>query len=464
MNALVKKMNYKYPVLWLLGLIPFQYRNGREFRRTYKFLMESQWWSFEHHKEYQLQQLRKLVKHAYDTVPFYKNLYDEHGIKPEHIQNFSDFQKLPVITREVIRDNLDQFLSTSYSKNMLEPAKTSGTTSGGPLNFWREKRRTSQLEKAFVWRMWINYGAGWSDRSLVIKGSYGINELITYNPAGKILSIFNPIINKETIKKYVSLISKFNPENIKGYPSLIYSIAYLMLKNDIKIQCPKLKFIYCHSEKIFEFQRDVIEQVFSTKVYTQYGHTERLIFFHQCELNNYYHINTEYGYTELINVTEDLVSAQEIGELVGTGFNNYAFPLIRYKTDDWATISKVYNCSCNRNYPIVKDIVGRSGDFIITPSGSLISPTVFEFAIASLNNYKDVQVVQTTKDLVEVKIVPDELYSDNEGENFVNIVREMIGNDMKINVILVNDIKGSVGNKKRFVYSELYNNEISKIS
>jgi len=88
----------QYAAGYAYGVIPPSIRYGKVFRETYAFLQESQWWSREQLEEYQLEQLSKLLHHAYENVPYYRRVFDERGLKPRDIQDLKDLQKLPYLT------------------------------------------------------------------------------------------------------------------------------------------------------------------------------------------------------------------------------------------------------------------------------------------------------------------------------------------------------------------------------
>ena len=444
----------KQPIKYIYGLIPYEKRLGKVFWDTYHFLQESQWWSKEKLEEYQMRELEKLLNHAYENVPYYRRVFDERGLKPKDIQNLDDLKKLPYLDKDTIKKHKSEFLSKIHNKAHLEPAQTGGST-GSPLHFWYQRGFTNPRELAFAWRMWNWYGYYWGDKHLMIKRSHEIPEKIRYNPLDKGLYLYNPSISMEKIKKYHELIEEFKPKVIQGYPSLIYVLAHFMLQNDIKIDWPFLKLVYCSSEKLFDFQRNEIHRAFKCKVYVQYGHNERLVFMSKCEVNNYYHIISEYGITEIISDNRlPLTKDGKMGEIVGTGFNNYAFPMIRYKTEDWAVISNKI-CECGRVFPLVKDIIGRSGDFILTSSKNLISATTIEFAIDYIKNFKDLQIVQKYIDMIEIQIVPDILYTKEEGEKFAEDVNTRIGKDMNISIVLMDKIDRPFNQKRRFIKSDI---------
>jgi len=138
-----KKLPYpiKQSAKYLYGAIPARFRYGKVFWKTYNFLQESQWWSREKLEEYQMQQLSKLLHHAYENVPYYRNIFDERGLRPENIQDFEDLKKLPYLTKENIRENIKDLIARNIPNANLKYV-TTGVSTGIPLGFYQEKRVT----------------------------------------------------------------------------------------------------------------------------------------------------------------------------------------------------------------------------------------------------------------------------------------------------------------------------------
>jgi len=138
------------------------------FRETYKFLQESQWWSNEQLEEYQLEQLSKLLHHAYENVP-YRRVFDERGLKPKDIQDFKDLQQLPYLTKEDVRANFNDLIARNIPKEQMEYVTTGGT-SGKTLGFYIEKK-THSIRMAFEWREWNWMGYNFGDKCVVLRGN-----------------------------------------------------------------------------------------------------------------------------------------------------------------------------------------------------------------------------------------------------------------------------------------------------
>jgi phenylacetate-CoA ligase len=381
-RQLLKKMPdiIKQPIINTYKSLPDTIKYGQVFNSTNKFLQKSEWWSENQHNEYQLKNIKELIKYSYENVPYYTRLFNRNNINPEHIQDFNDLRKIPYLTKEIIRNNLDDLVSRKYNKKKLQYVTTGGST-GIPMGFYQDTDIEWEIECAFTANLWsrIGYDSGKKYKVVILRGN--IPKVGDYEYIGNnlILSSFNLIEDK--MNNYIKRIVDFNPDFIQAYPSAISLLADYIINNNINISMMNLKAIICASENIYDFQRKKLEKAFNTKVYSFYGHTEHSCIAGECEKSNYYHLQSEYGFTELINEQGyDALAENEAGEIVCTGFNNQAFPFIRYRTGDIA-INSNEKCPCQRNYKLIKKIEGREQDYFIDKTGSKVTFTCSDDAL-----------------------------------------------------------------------------------
>jgi len=114
--------------------VPFAWRYGTVYRKTYDFLTKSQWWDTDELREYQRRRLRRLLRHAYENVPYYINVFEERGLRPNDFNDVADLQKLPILTKDIIRENHDDLIARNISQWDVVKFSTSGST-GNPLSF-----------------------------------------------------------------------------------------------------------------------------------------------------------------------------------------------------------------------------------------------------------------------------------------------------------------------------------------
>lgn len=432
---------------------------GKEFNKTYKFLEKSQWWDEKTHEEYQLEQLKKVVKNAYDNVPYYTKLFNKHGIKPEKIKSFEDFEKIPYLTKEMICENIDELYNKNYPKYKIE-YKTTGGSTGVPMGLYQDRFYTRKVENAYVTHMWnrVGYDIKKKHKIIYIRGIHieGEKEI---NGKHMILNSF--LINDESFRRYAEEIKQFNPDFINGYPSAIYILAKHMVDNNLCIELPNLKAILLSSENVYDFQREIIEKAFGKKTYTFYGHTERACIGGECEESRAYHLQSEYGYTELINSEGKKVTKEgELGEIVCTGFINPVMPFIRYKTSDIA-VNTLEKCSCGRNYKLIKRIEGRIQDFIIDSKNNTLTFTCQDEPLwhikEKMNAY---QYVQNEKGKLVLNISPKEPLSEKEiqviHDEFENIFK-----NIQLEICNVDHIERTKSGKFRYLIQNINKKEFN---
>jgi phenylacetate-CoA ligase len=438
---------------FLFYRVPPSFRYSKVFWQNYIFLKESQWWDRKQIEEYQNKQLERLLNHIYKNVPYYRDVFHKLGLKPKDIRSRNELDKFPILDRKIIKENKNQLISKIHL-NKLELQHTSGT-SGSPLYFYYQRGYTEPTTRAFFWRFWNWHNYSFGDKSLIISGKYEPQEVIYYDPIKRCLNLYNPDLEKN-LKKYIFLLYQFQPKIIMGYPSLLFLFSFNCIKQNVKLKPLGLSSIICFSEKLYDWQRKIIEKIFNCKITDGYSHAERLVFLQQCEQKVRYHVIPESGITEFLEISDNYA------EIIATGFYNYAFPLVRYRTGDYVLLSKE-KCTCGREHNLIEEIIGRSGDFILTPSKKLISPTILEFAIRYINNIKGFQIVQENIDNLNIYIVPDKFYKKEDGQKFIEEIKLRIKGNINYKITLADEIPYQPNQKMRFIKSKIAQEYLGRI-
>jgi len=443
---------------YFYSFLPPRIRYGKAFWSTYNLLKDSQYWTKKRIENYQMIELNKLLNYAYENVPYYNRIFKEIGLKPDDIQNFEDFKKIPFLTKEIIRKNTKDLISKKYPVEKLKFVTTGGST-GTPMGFYADEKVYFEREWAFMVNQWNRVGYRFGSKSVVLRGNIikkgKANIYWDYDPVFKNLFFSTYHMNEETLPKYIQIIRDFKPEFIWNYPSAATILAKFMKINNIR-PFESVKALLCGSENLYPLQRELFEEVFNCRVYSWYGHTEQAVLAGECEDNNYYHIFPEYGFVELINRGRVIHNDNEFGEIVATGFNNYAFPFIRYRTLDIAKY-KNYNCSCGRNYRLFEKVEGRAQDLVVTRDGRLITLTALIFGqhFNSFSRLKEMQIIQEKKGELLIKIVKAPEFSDNDKDEIATRIYNAVGSGLKINFKFVDNIPRTKSGKMRFLIQRL---------
>ncbi len=425
--------------------------NFPKFLHTYSFLKESQWWKKEQLEEYQLQQLKKLLDHSYENVPYYTKLFDKLNLTPKDINSFEDLHKIPYLTKDIVRKNINDLKATNYPERKFENLSTGGS-SGQPLQFYIEKGDWLPKMMAYT-KIQSNWaGRSYFDKWVNIAGGENPFE---YQLFGRTLALSSFYMNDKYFPSFIQKIRKFKPKHILSYPSAITNLAIYMKRNKIE-SFSSIKSILCVSETLYEWQREIIEELFQCRVYNQYCLRESVALGISCENSNFFHMFPEFGITELIDQNGKQVKKEdEIGEIVGTSLLNYIFPFIRYKTGDLGVYTAI-KCSCGRNYPRLKRIEGRLQEFVVSKSNQLISLTGVYGLIAKVSpNVKECQFYQDKKGEIIIKIVKTDNYSKSDSQIIQNSIQKRFGSEFNIKISQVDHVPRTKTGKYQFLIQKL---------
>jgi phenylacetate-CoA ligase len=422
-----------------LGLIP--YLGG--FWLTKKMIEKTEFWDRKALAAFQELRFDQIVAFAMTSTPYYGYLLSDCG------------GEIPYLGRDDVIQNVEDLLSL---RGNLEQASTSGST-GMPMTVYYEKGKTNAREWAFVWHMRQHLGYNPLSKCVVLM-DYPVftaqEGIFWYKAAlGRWLVMSTYHMDEKNLPQYIGQIRKFKPDFIQCYTSSAVTLARFM--RDKKVEPFPLKGILCSSESLFEGQREFIEKTFGCKVHCHYGHTEKCVLAYECPITGKYHVFPQYGYTEIIGRDGNHVKKGEVGEVVATGFNNWAMPLIRYRTRDYAQFGG-YGCECGRNYMVLDRIEGRLQDYIVASGGSLVSlgsvvGGIHEHEWAGI---KKVQFEQNKEGSLVVKIVkPDRAKASSVAEIVKILVRKRLSNGFEIKVEFVDDIPLTLRGKVKLLVQNL---------
>lgn len=409
-------MHYKFynslPVLLqnlacnLYGLRESRRRFGKHFRALFDGLVQSDWYPREYIQRYKDEQLRKLVHHAYHTVPFYHDRMRQLGVHPGDISGVSDLKELPIVKKEDILDDPNRFLSSSYTSRRRYSLKTSGTT-GTPLRVY-----TTTYAQAFQWAIWWRHRARFGvypypwhvnfTGKPVVPPSQQRPPFWRWSLPLRQATIGMQHILPTKVRAMHEFLEKHSFPIFVGYPSIVYALAKLFKDNDLHLSRPP-SHVFLGAEDVQSYQRELIANLFHTVVTDQYGFTEGCGNASRCPAGSY-HEDWEFCILEPVR-QEAFVDGRTRGRILATGFANYAFPLIRYDVGDvalWEHPS--VTCPCGRESTVIHGIEGRAEDVVLTPEGAQISR--FDYVFKGCKGLKEAQVVQNTPRAITVRYVP----------------------------------------------------------
>ena len=260
-------------------------------------------------------------------------------------------------------------------------------------------------------------------------------------------------MNEIEINNYTDTINHFKPNAIRGYASSIDYFAKYILNSNTSIQSPDA--VFTTAEKLYPRMRERISNAFDCDVYDCYGLNDGGVTAFECEEHSGLHIDTERSVMEIASTDGKQINCGE-GKILATTLGNYAMPLIRYDTGDLGYILED-SCSCGRGSKLLKEIIGRDKELLVTPTGKLVHGAAFyNNMINEFNNANDViecQIVQKEKDRLIFNIV----CSDNFDEAQLDDIQETVmkKNGWNVEFRFVDEIKKTQAGKHKFIINEV---------
>ncbi len=408
----------------------------------------------------QFENVKKLITHAYQNSAFYKDFYSSAGIHPEDIKTTSNFLKLPILTKEIIRKNLRKIIAQNIIRDKLVPGKTSGSI-GKPLDFYIDEESTQkQRASALLTNEWAGYLLGekifsmfGQSTSIVQKSK--LRRYLRHKFLNRSQNLSTLQLNEESMFEFYKLLKKSYKPFLYGYAHSLFLFSDFLEKNHY--QDVKSGGIISGGMVLHNWQREKIERLFNCKVINRYGCEELGTIACECERQEGLHVNSYSKYVEVINNMGDPVRPGEMGTLIITDLTNYGMPFIRYRIEDMAVASDK-SCSCGRTFPLLEKIEGRESGFVITPDGMMVSGiSLTDNFGANIPGVVQLQIVQDKINHINIIIVRDSSFDQKSIQTIRHLTQEFFGDKMNFSCEFVDEIPLEASGKIRFVISKISN-------
>ncbi|MBQ5838361.1 MAG: phenylacetate--CoA ligase [Clostridia bacterium] len=404
--------------------------------------------------------LIKMVKNAYENVPFYKAKFDEIGLKPEDIRSIDDITKLPFTVKTDLRDNYPFGLFAVPKGDLVRIHASSGTT-GKPtvvgytqhdIDVWAEGAARA-----------ISAAGGTKDDTVHIAYGYGLftGGLGIHYGAEKLGATALPASTGNTSRQ-IQMLQDFESNIICCTPSYAMFIGETIREMGIDPKTLPVRAGIFGAEPWTEEMRRGIEEVLGIKAYDIYGLTETSgpgVAFECCEQTGM-HINEDHFYAEIIDPeTGEVLPEGSKGELVFTSLDKEAFPLLRYRTRDICVLSRE-KCSCGRTLVKMAKPMGRTDDMLII-RGVNVFPSQIETVLLNEGYQPNYQIVVDrvkNNDTFDINVeMNPEQFTDKVSEilamekSLANAMKTMLGINPSVHLVPPKSITRSEGKAVRVI-------------
>lgn len=393
-------------------------------------------------KDWQLNELKKILTHAYKNTVYYKKIFDQINFKPYNIQSIEELSIIPVLTKKIIRENFNDLIPTNIG-NIPHIKQSTGGSSGTPLVFLLDKNSWSftNANTIFSWeKSNFNYGQKYialGSTSLFLNKKKSLKHLIFYKLKNKI-GLNGVNMSPEVCANYFQIIKNKKIKYIYGYASSIYLLADFAIKNNIKTN---IKICFPTSEILTDNYRETIQKAFNCKIIDCYGASDGGITAFSYKKGYY-----EVGYNTIVNQID---ITNNSGKIILTDLFNYAMPLINYELGDNVLIDSEKNINYNYNGQIINKINGRVSDVLHLGNGAILTGPGFTIL------FKDLPVlsyrIEKINDFhIKCFVRKMDSFSSEHEEKIIETLKYQCGLDIQISIEYINQEEISANGKSLY--------------
>lgn len=444
----------------LAGLKMRAQRYNRTFHQALSFLREAEWWPLERQLEHQDQLLQAIIRHAYNSVPYYRETFDRLGLKPGDVRQASDLGQLPILTKDIVRRRWADLQSNALPESQRQYGYTGGTT-GTALKITFDQT-TQPWQWAVWWRHRGRFGINLNNPFIVFAGRDVVPTDALDPPFWRrnlplrqtYVSVHH--LAKQNLPALADYLCRRRVAYYSGYPSALYLVAAHLLETSRRLPHPP-RMVFTGAETLLPHQRRAIAEAFSAKVSDQYGATEQCGNISECD-HGRYHVDLEFGVVEFLPIPG---LPSNVGRIVCTGLHNRAMPFIRYEIGDIASLDD-QPCPCGRQAPMVTKIDGRIESYIITPDGRQLGR--LDFLFKKSDNILEAQLVQNELERVTFNIVRGPHYCKADEERLIKDIHTYMGDAFAIDLHYLEAIPKDGQGKFRQIISSVFRDTLKGLT
>lgn len=429
---------------------------------------ESQWWPREKLRAAQFDQLRLLVANVLRNVPFYVDHLAKAGIKPGTPLTEAMWANVPVLTREDVRDHGEKLhaLSTPPAHGGYTVSTTGGST-GIPVRV-RKSELASLMWDAVNIReeLWHRDDPGGVLARIATTPSDLPPEqrAAANSPKGLVLPDWGSPTNQiwrtgrlgmmdygQPIPIQVEFLLRMQPHYIYTTPSSLRLLISHFRERELRL--PSLKSVWTRSEVVDTTLREACREVLGCRIVHNYSSAETGYIALQCPEGTHFHTQDETVLVEVLNAAGHVCDPGEVGRVVLTPLHNFSMPLLRYEIGDDAEVGGP--CSCGRGLSVLTQIMGRTSDQLVLPSGLRRKVHLNHYRLSGILAIREFQFTQRSLEKVELMLVVARSLNDAEMEQVRGLTRTSFGTDFQVDITFHASLPRTAAGKLRPFISDL---------
>jgi phenylacetate-CoA ligase len=404
------------------------------------------------------EKLRDTLRWAIETVPAYAHLRDElkRDRAPQEL-----LQAFPLLDKASLKGDTRRYLSRAMAPRKRLMAHTGGSTSI-PMKLYLEKYVSRSKDFAYNGTFDALAGIRPGDRILALRGRTvpGADKpdgpIWMYDPIKRYLHLSSDHLELPHMPRYLAAAREWQPSFIHAFPSALVPLAKWLEANPAPDVTGRIRCVQLFSENVYDYQIELIQRVFDCPVLLDYGHTERAVKAISLPGDSRYFFWPLYGQLELVDFDGRPVTRPgELGEIVGTGFDNHVMPLIRYRTGDLAMWSAEPN-TIRPGFPVVDRIEGRLQEFLVCKEQRLVSIcTIGAAHFEQLADADRMQFEQTEPGRATLKVLSATDLSEHAKAQLAAGIRAKTQGGLEVEIVRVDEIARTALGKHKLLVQKL---------
>lgn len=403
----------------------------------------------------QFKRLSALLAHAEAHVPYYREMFRSLGITSHDVRSLKDFAKLPVLTKDIVRERGRDLIREDVPLASLSKHHSGGST-GVPLTFYRDR---SYMDASDAGTFRNLRRSGWRPGEMIAffwGGSERIYRMRRWEfelrQMVRRIYQFDPFHSGPAeMERWIRRWGTLNARVALGYASTIARFAEYIAATGRRVS--PLRGVFTTAEKLYPQQREVISRVFDCRVYDCYGSSEVQNIAAECAQGRM-HVNADYV---VLEVDRSSASRAMPAPFLLTSLLNYSMPFIRYRNEDCGELVEG-SCDCGSGFPLMRLDIARVSDNFIFPQGRVVHGEFFTHLMYGSEGIANFQFHQTATDAITLWVVPDGADASARQQAIcaaVEQIEALSQSTVKVSVREVEAIPLSSAGKHRFTRSDV---------
>lgn len=420
-------------------------------------LERTQGWTAERLRDFQQAQLKSLLRHAAEHVPFYRGRLA--GLVDATGEAFwTQWQAMPLLSREDVQKADQDLLSRAVpdGHGELSEVFTSGST-GKPIRAVRSEL-WQLMWSAVTVREHLWHGRDLSRKLAAIRESgagkasypqgqrfehwgFSTGEIFKTGPCVS-LNITTPIDDQ------LRWLGREEPDYLLTHPTMLDRLV--RRGAEIGFRPTRLRQVLTISEVLAPGLRELCRREWGVPIVDTYSTREAGYLALQCPAAEHYHLQSESILVEILDSSGNACAPGEIGRVVVTPLHNLAMPLLRYDVGDYAEVGEACPCPCGRGLPVIRRILGRRQNMLHLADGSERWPLLSSSDIGKLLTLAPIrqyQFVQTHRDRIELRLQTARSLTDGEARAIVEQVRNKFGDGFRVELAFPKELARTAAGK-----------------